>query len=243
MTDGQRSDGAAAPDAHPDEAHPGLAERWASVQADVSDGIRAAGRRPEEVTTIVVTKFQPVSLLRALVDLGVRDLGESRHQEAQGKAAELDGRDVAWHFVGQLQGKKARQVRRYASAIHSVDRPSLVDALASDDEETRVFLQVNLTEDPVRGGVRPEEAEALAEHAAAAAGIRVLGVMAVAPDDDEPRRAFARLRGISDDVRRILPEAGAISAGMSGDLREALLEGATHLRIGSAITGKRPGGP
>ena len=243
MTDGPRSDGAAAPDAHPDEAHPGLAERWASVREDVAEGIRQAGRSPEEVTTIVVTKFQPVSLIRALVDLGVRDLGESRHQEAQGKASELEGEGLSWHFVGQLQGKKARQVRRYASVIHSVDRPSLVDALASDEQETRVFLQVNLTDDAGRGGVPPAEAEALAEHAAKAPGIRVLGVMAVAPDDGEPRRAFARLRCISDDVRRILPDGRAISAGMSGDLREALLEGATHLRIGSAITGKRPDRP
>lgn len=243
MSDAPLTGGAHASDAHPDEAHPGLAERWASVRAQVADAIREADRDPGEVTTIVVTKFQPVSLLRELVDLGVRDLGESRHQEAQGKAAELAGRGVAWHFVGQLQGKKVRQVRRYASVIHSVDRPSLVDALTSDDEETRVFLQVNLTDDPARGGVPPAEAEALAEHAAAAAGIRVLGVMAVAPDDGEPRRAFARLRAISDDVRRILPDARAISAGMSGDLREALLEGATHLRIGSAITGKRPDRP
>ncbi|MFT7709439.1 YggS family pyridoxal phosphate-dependent enzyme [Clavibacter tessellarius] len=243
MSDAPLTGGAHASDAHPDEAHPGLAERWASVRAQVADAILEADRDPGEVTTIVVTKFQPVSLLRELVDLGVRDLGESRHQEAQGKAAELAGRGVAWHFVGQLQGKKARQVRRYASVIHSVDRPSLVDALASDDEETRAFLQVNLTDDPARGGVPPAEAEALAEHAAAAAGIRVLGVMAVAPDDGEPRRAFARLRAISDDVRRILPDARAISAGMSGDLREALLEGATHLRIGSAITGKRPDRP
>ncbi|MDA3805879.1 MULTISPECIES: YggS family pyridoxal phosphate-dependent enzyme [Clavibacter] len=243
MSDAPLTGGAHASDAHPGEAHPGLAERWASVRAQVADAVREADRDPAEVTTIVVTKFQPVSLLSALVDLGVRDLGESRHQEAQGKAAELAGRDVAWHFVGQLQGKKARQVRRYASVIHSVDRPSLVDALASEEEGTRVFLQVNLTDDPARGGVPPAEAEALAEHAAAAAGIRVLGVMAVAPDDGEPRRAFARLRGISDDVRRILPDARAISAGMSGDLREALLEGATHLRIGSAITGKRPDRP
>lgn len=243
MSDAPLTGGAHASDAHPGEAHPGLAERWASVRAQVAEAIREADRDPGEVTTIVVTKFQPVSLLRELVDLGVRDLGESRHQEAQGKATELEGRGVAWHFVGQLQGKKARQVRRYASVIHSVDRPSLVDALASDDEESRVFLQVNLTDDPARGGVPPAEAEALAEHAAAAAGIRVLGVMAVAPDDGEPRRAFARLRAISDDVRRILPEARAISAGMSGDLREALLEGATHLRIGSAITGKRPDRP
>ena len=243
MSDAPLTGGAHAPDAHPDEPHPGLAARWASVRAQVADAIREADRDPDDVTTIVVTKFQPVSLLRELVDLGVRDLGESRHQEAQGKAAELDGTGVSWHFVGQLQGKKARQVRRYATVIHSVDRPSLVDALASGEQETRVFLQVNLTDDPARGGVPPAEAEALAEHAAAAAGIRVLGVMAVAPDDGEPRRAFARLRGISDDVRRILPDARAISAGMSGDLREALLEGATHLRIGSAITGKRPDGP
>lgn len=225
---------------------PDLAERLAAVRAEIADAARAASRDPGELTTIVVTKFHPASLVRELYTLGVRDFGENRHQEAQQKAAdtaELEG--LTWHLIGQLQSNKARQVRRYAHIVHSVDRPALVDALARRDgdpadEVVEVFLQLNLTDDPRRGGVAPEGLEALAEHALVASGLRVRGVMAVAPLGEEPRAAFARVRETSDRLRTIAPDARDISAGMSGDFREAILEGATHLRIGTAITGSRP---
>ncbi|GAA4146523.1 YggS family pyridoxal phosphate-dependent enzyme [Leifsonia shinshuensis] len=218
-----------------------LAERLAAVREGVADAARAAGRSPEELTTIVVTKFHPASLVRDLAALGVRDVGENRHQEAQEKAAELADLDLRWHFVGQLQGKKARQVRRYASVIHSVDRPSLVDALRMDDvPDLDVFVQLNLTDDPGRGGVADGDLEPLVEHVLAAGGLRLLGVMAVAPLDEEPARAFERVRLASERVRRLAPDAAAISAGMSQDYREAVAAGATHLRIGTAITGNRP---
>lgn len=217
-----------------------LADRLASVQGSIADAARDAGRNPNEVTTIVVTKFQPVSLIRDLVELGVRDIGENRHQEAQAKAAELADLDLRLHFVGQLQGKKARQVREYAFAIHSVDRGSLVDALRSDEASVDCFVQVNLTDDPRRGGVDPDGLEALVEHVIATPGLRLRGLMAVAPLDEPPRPAFARVRLLSERVQRIAPDAAALSMGMSHDFRDAILEGATHLRIGTAITGNRP---
>jgi pyridoxal phosphate enzyme (YggS family) len=219
---------------------PGLGERLAAVRAGIEDAARVAGRNPADLTTIVVTKFHPASLIRELAGLGVCDIGENRHQEAQSKAAELADLDLTWHFVGQLQGKKARQVRAYAQVIHSVDRPSLVQALGSDESSVDCFVQVNLTDQEGRGGVDMFGLEPLVEEVIATAGLRLLGVMAVAPLDEEPRRAFARLRAASDRVRALAPDATSISAGMSHDYAAAIAEGATHLRIGTAITGNRP---
>ena len=217
---------------------PHLAERLTEVDARIADAARAAGRDPGELTRIVVTKFHPASLVRELHDLGVRDVGENRHQEAAAKAAELDDLDLRWHFVGQLQSNKAKAVRHYASSVHSVDRGSLVDALVGADP-LDVFIELNLTDDPGRGGADPAAVEPLAERVAAAPGLSLLGVMAVAPLHAEPRPAFARVRAISDGIRSIVPGATAISAGMSDDFADAIAEGATHLRIGTAITGKR----
>ena len=218
-----------------------LAERLQAVDARIADAARAAGRDPSELTRIVITKFHPASLVRDLAELGVSDFGENRHQEAMAKAAELEALPITWHFVGQLQSNKARQVRRYARVIHSVDRESLVAALAVDDGTTvDCLIEVDLSGEPGRGGVAVADAAALADRVAESAGLRLRGVMAVAPLGAEPRAAFARLRAVSDGIRKSHPDAVAISAGMSGDFAEAILEGATHLRIGTAITGKRP---
>ncbi len=217
-----------------------LAERLAAVDARIAEAARVAGRDPADITRIVVTKFHPASLVRELVALGVRDVGENRHQEALAKWQELDDASVRWHFVGQLQSNKARQALRYASVVHSVDRPSLVHALEGDHAPVGCFVQLNLTEDPARGGVRGEGLEHVAEAVLAAPGLELLGVMAVAPLGEEPRAAFARVREASERLRRFAPGAASISAGMSADYPAAILEGATHLRIGTAITGKRP---
>jgi pyridoxal phosphate enzyme (YggS family) len=217
-----------------------LAERLAEVRSGIADAAHAAARDPVEVTTIVVTKFHPESLIRELASLGVRDLGENRHQEAQAKALALADLDLRWHFVGQLQSKKARQVRAYAAAIHSIDRASLVDALRSDEAVVDGFIQVNLTDDPKRGGVAPDALETLAERVLGTPGIRLLGLMAVAPLDEPARAAFAHVRMMSERLRRVAPDATALSMGMSHDYRDAIMEGATHLRIGTAITGNRP---
>jgi pyridoxal phosphate enzyme (YggS family) len=217
-----------------------LETRLAGVREGVSDAVRLAGRDPSEITTIVVTKFHPASLVRDLFALGVRDFGENRHQDASPKAAELADLAPHWHFVGQLQSKKAKQVLGYARTIHSVDRSSLVDVLAASELEAEVFLQLNLTDDPARGGVDPQRVRALAEEVLRIDRLRLLGVMAVAPLGAEPRAAFAAVREASDHVRELAPNARFLSMGMSNDYREAILEGATHLRIGTAITGNRP---
>jgi pyridoxal phosphate enzyme (YggS family) len=227
------------------EARRGLAERLARVRRGVADAASAAGRDPETITTIVVTKFHPASLVRDLVELGVRDVGENRAQEAASKASELDGVSSAlrWHFIGQLQTNKAALVRRFAAAVHSVDRESLVEALSrasADHDDLDCFIQLAMSDDPGRGGVAPERMLSLAEAVLAAPGLRLRGVMAVAPLGEDARAAFEKVRDASERVRSLAPDAAAISAGMSGDYAEAIAEGATHLRIGTAITGKRP---
>ena len=217
-----------------------LSERLTAVREAVSDAALQAGRDPEAITVVVVTKFHPVSLIRELAALGVRDVGENRHQDAEPKAAELADLPLTWHFVGQLQSKKARQVRAYARVIHSIDRLSLVTALESTDADLDCFIQVNLTDDPERGGVAADQLDVLVATVLATSGLRLLGLMAVAPLNEEPRRAFAGVRELSERVMAMAPDADKLSMGMSSDFREAILEGATHLRIGTAITGKRP---
>jgi pyridoxal phosphate enzyme (YggS family) len=222
----------------PDEAP--LAERLETVRTAVADAAAAAGRSPSEITTVVVTKFHPASLVRELADLGVQDIGENRHQDAAPKAAELTDLDLTWHFIGQLQSNKVRAVLDYASVIQSIDRASIVNAIATTGKLVDAFIQLNLTDDPRRGGVVAADLDALVEDVLAVPSIRLRGLMAVAPLDEEPRRAFEMVRNASDRMLAQAPLASALSMGMSGDFREAILEGATHLRIGTAITGKRP---
>ncbi|MFC4224606.1 YggS family pyridoxal phosphate-dependent enzyme [Lysinibacter cavernae] len=217
-----------------------LSDRLAAVRSGVAAAAAEAGRDVADITTIVVTKFHPASLVRELHALGVRDFGENRHQEASEKAQELSDLDLTWHFVGQIQGKKIRQVAQYADVLHALDRIRLVEALNEQPRTLDCFVQINLTENDERGGVQPDGLLALAESVLAHPSLNLRGVMAVAPLDEEPRRAFARLRGYSDALQQLAPHATDISAGMTQDYAEAIAEGATHLRIGTAITGKRP---
>ena len=222
-----------------------LADRLARVDERIAAAARANGRDSSEITRIVITKFHPAQLVRDLYALGVRDVGENRQQEITAKRGELD--DLAglrWHFVGQIQTNKARAVRAAASVVHSVDRAKLADALdtAAEPDATPldVLVQINLTLDAGRGGTSESDVVTLAEHVAGCAGLRLRGVMAVAPLDEPPAAAFARLADHAARVRAVVPDATWISAGMTGDFEEAIAVGATHLRIGSAITGNRP---
>jgi len=223
-----------------------LRSRLADIDARISDAARSAGRDPSGITRIVVTKFHPVELVQELAGLGVTDVGENRQQELSAKRETYDGVPLRWHFIGQAQTNKAKAVRRDADAVHSLDRARLADALHAarpDDDGDRldVLIQVNLTEDPARGGVAPSGVTELAEHIAATCpSLRLRGIMAVAPLDEEPAPAFARLATYADRIRTVVPDADWISAGMTGDFAEAIAAGATHLRIGSAITGPRP---
>jgi pyridoxal phosphate enzyme (YggS family) len=222
-----------------------LADRLASIDESIAREARAAGRDPNEITRIVVTKFHPVSLIEQLHELGVRAVGENRQQELAQKVPALSGlTDLQWHFIGQAQTNKAASIRRVADVVHSVDRVRIADALekaASPDRALLdVLVQVNLTDDPGRGGVAPIELEALAEHIQNLLSLRLRGIMAVAPLEQEPSRAFDAVAGYSARLRSIVPDATWISAGMTADFPEAIRAGATHLRIGTAITGSRP---
>ncbi|WP_392542409.1 YggS family pyridoxal phosphate-dependent enzyme [Oryzobacter telluris] len=220
-----------------------LAANLEAVRDRITRALEQAGRE-DEPHLVVVTKFFPASDVDLLVDLGVTDIGENRDQEASAKAAEVaDRARVMLHFIGQLQSNKAASVARYADVVQSLDRPKVVTALDRGAQEAGrvldVTLQVSLDDATGRGGVAPGEARALADLVAGTDALRLRGVMAVAPLGSDPRPAFARLREVSDAVRRDHPDATWVSAGMSGDLEEAVAEGATHLRVGSAILGSR----
>ena len=219
-----------------------LTAALAAVEQRLGAACAVAGRRRDEVVLIAVTKTRPASDVVALRELGVLDVGENRDQEAKAKAAQVP--DVRWHFVGGLQTNKARSVARYASAVHSVDRAELVSALSAGalraERDLDVLLQVSLDGDPARGGALVADVPALAEQAAAAPGLRLAGVMAVAPLGADPAAAFATLARIAADLRPDHPQAVAMSAGMSGDLEQAVAAGATHVRVGTALLGHRP---
>jgi PLP dependent protein len=220
-----------------------LALRLAEVRDRIAKACEAAGRDVSELTLIAVTKTKPASDVRLLSELGVRDIGENRDAEAAPKAAECADLDVTWHFVGQLQTNKCASVARYASVVHSVDRPRLISALGQAARRAgRVIeglVEVSLDGDPDRGGALAEQVPALAEALAAEEGLVLGGVMAIAPLSMPPADAFARLMVSAAAVREIRPAAAVVSAGMSGDLEAAVEAGATHLRIGTALLGDR----
>ncbi|MEP6814154.1 MAG: YggS family pyridoxal phosphate-dependent enzyme [Marmoricola sp.] len=225
-----------------DEIRAGLAH----VRERITRSALAADRDPDHVTLVVVTKFFPASDVRILRDLGVREVGENRHQEAEAKAAELADLDLVWHFIGNLQSNKAAAVALYADVVESVDRGKLLNGLSrgahQHDRTLDCLVQVDLDPQPHggRGGAAPADLAALCDAVEAAEGLRLRGLMAVAPPEEEPAEAFARLADLARDVRRTHPRATWLSAGMSGDLEQAVNAGATHVRVGSAVLGERP---
>ncbi len=208
-----------------------------------------AGRDPQAVRLIAVTKNRPAGDVAVLARLGVVDLGESKDQEARAKVAELaevpDVPALRWHLVGRLQTNKARSVVGYAHAVHSVDRSKLARSLASAVAEHRpaspldVFVQLSLDGDPERGGVAADGLAALADEVAGYPELRLRGLMAVPPMGEDPDAAFARLAEAAARVRADHPEADALSAGMSADFEAAVRHGATHVRVGTALLGRR----
>jgi PLP dependent protein len=237
-----------------------LVRNLAGVRRRIRAACAAAGRDEGELTLVAVTKTYPASDVLALASLGLTDFGENRDQEAAAKAAEVDGQAVTWHFIGQLQTNKARSVARYASVVQSVDRVRLARALGAAaraaGRELCCLVQVSLDpsdfgtgggpdagrgEHPgqARGGVPPARLVEVAAAIDAEEGLTLGGLMAVAPLGSDPAAAFAPLRRLSDAVRSVRPSAMVISAGMSGDLEAAIVSGATHLRIGTALLGNR----
>ncbi|MFF3941215.1 YggS family pyridoxal phosphate-dependent enzyme [Streptomyces phaeofaciens] len=229
-----------------------LAGNLAKVEERIARACAAAGRRREEVTLIVVTKTYPASDVRILAELGVRHVAENKDQDAAPKAAECSDLPLRWHFVGQLQTNKARSVVGYADFVQSVDRSRLVTSLSKEavraGREVGCLVQVALDAGESgrgeRGGVGPGGVAELADLVAGAPGLRLDGLMTVAPLTGEyagrQQAAFERLMVLSTDLRRAHPAANMVSAGMSADLEEAVAAGATHVRVGTAVLGVRP---
>lgn len=222
-----------------DELAAGLAE----TEQRIAAACTAAGRSRDEITLVVVTKTYPASDVDLLAGLGVTDVGENRHPEAGDKAHAVEA-DVRWHFLGGLQTNKAGAVARYADLVHSVDRVKLVNALArgaqAAERELTCLVQVDFdATDPGRAGAVPGSIGEVAGAIATSSGLRLGGLMTVAPLGDDPRPHFDHLVRLSEELRRDHPDATIISAGMSGDFEAAIAAGATHLRIGRSILGAR----
>jgi PLP dependent protein len=223
-----------------------IAARLDRISERITTACDAAGRDIADVRLIAVTKTYPAADVVHLAALGIRDIGENRDQEAAPKAAEVAaaGIDVRWHHVGQLQRNKARSVAGYASAVHSVDRLRLVDALgtaraATDRSPLDVFIQLSIDGDTTRGGARAADVPEIAAAVTAQPTLALVGLMAIAPLDMPPEQAFEVLAAESARLVARYPRASAISAGMSGDLEPAIERGATHIRVGSALLGMR----
>lgn len=223
-----------------------VASGLASVRARIAAACAEVGRDPDEVGLVVVTKYFPADDVRLLADLGVRDVGENRHQEAEAKAAACADLPLTWHFIGGLQSNKAAAVASYAGVVESVDRAKLLAPLSRGAQqrgrEVDVLLQVSL--DPPgregRAGADPADLPVLARAAEETEGLRLRGLMAVAPLGEDPAAAFGRLAGLREQLVETHPGATWLSAGMSSDLEQAIHAGATHVRVGSAVLGSRP---
>ena len=225
-----------------------IARSVAEVRARIADAARRAGRDGGDVRLVAVGKTFPPEALREVLAAGVRDLGENRAQELAAKAAEL-GEGVRWHFVGHLQTNKARHVVGVASLIHSIDRPEVARAVARRaaalGADQDVLLEVNVSGEESKHGVAPADLGALVDEVAALEPLRVRGVMTVPPYPERPedsRPHYAALARLAEGLRRRLPDATELSMGMTRDFEVAVEEGATIVRVGEAIFGRRAGG-
>ncbi len=227
-----------------------LSERLESIHQRIDSAAQAAGRDSHEIELVVVTKNHGYELALELLALGESQFGENKDQEASQKAHDVATNLPAgqnpptWHFVGQLQSNKVRSMLSYSSVLHSLDRPSLLKELAKQlaktpEQTLKVFIELNLTDDPNRGGIELQDLIGFTEQVLAVPQLELLGVMGVAGLDVEPAFDFDRILKASQEVQTLSRGASFISAGMSGDFEEAIGFGATHLRIGTAITGKR----
>lgn len=230
-----------------------LEANYNAVRARVDKACERAGRRPEEVTLVAVSKTWPASDLQALYDVGVRHFGESYAQEWEEKAPQLPD-DIEWHFIGHLQSNKARLLAGKTHLVHSVDRNSLIKELSKrskqEDAVSRILLQVNVGEDENKSGVDADAVFGLLEKATSRENLIVCGLMTIPPFEQDPetnRGNFRELAALIDPCRAWLEERGLleehpleeVSMGMSGDFEIAIEEGATIVRVGSAIFGSR----
>lgn len=222
-----------------------LRERLDAMKARIEDATVKAGREPGSVRLLPVTKFHPASDIALLAELGVDAVGENREQEARDKAAELP--DMAFHMIGQVQTKKANSVARWAAACHAVDSQKLIDGLSRGmelalergdrtSEDLDCFIQLSADGDTARGGALREDVPALADAITNAPHLRLAGLMVVPPIGADAYEVFTQAKGLLDT----LGDGLDLSAGMSGDLEEAIAAGSTIVRVGTDILGERP---
>lgn len=228
-----------------------IAPRLDDLRERIARAEAAAGRAAGSVTLVAVGKTFGAEALREAAEAGARVFGENYLQEALAKQEALADLDLAWHFIGAVQSRKARALAEHFDWVHTVDREKIARRLAearpADRSPLEICIQVNLDGEETKAGVAPEDAAALVEAARILPGVRVRGLMAIpAPRTDpaEQEAAFARLAALAERIRATLPEADAaafdvLSMGMSGDLEAAVAAGATHVRIGSALFGAR----
>ena len=218
-----------------------IAQSLNDVRARVEQATAKAGRSPESVTLIAVTKTYPASDVEILFDLGVRDFGENRSAEGAEKSALVTGH---WHFQGQIQSNKIAAISRWANTVHSLDQLSHVakfDRAVGEESGKRceIFIQLSLDGDPTRAGISGAELLTLGEAVMQAANLDLMGLMVVPPVEADPEAAFAEVAEQAERFRIEFPSATSLSAGMSGDYEIAIAYGATHIRIGSQILGPR----
>lgn len=205
-----------------------LAANLAKVHSKISS---------DAVTLIVVTKTYPVSDARALYELGVHDFGENRSDEGAAKAQEIY---ATWHYQGEIQSRKIRELTSWAKVIHSLDDLSHATKISSAAaSEIGIFLQLSLDEDPTRGGVSEAALYPLAELVVGLPNLALKGLMCVPPVGLDPQSAFAKIAAVQQRFQGTFTEATSLSAGMSGDFEIAIAHGATHIRVGSSILGSR----
>ena len=227
-----------------------IADNLAQVRAHIADAARAAGRRPEEVRLIAVSKTLPREYVAAAVQAGQRDFGENTVQDALTKIPHFAGLGLDWHFIGHLQSNKVKFIPGHFTWVHSLHALPLAQRLSRLVHEQRatvnLLIEVNISRDPAKHGVAPEHLPALIESLLQAhlPGLTLRGLMAIGPHpaaESQLRSAFAAVRALRDDCaqRYALPGFTELSMGMSGDYVEAIKEGSTMVRIGTAIFGAR----
>ena len=224
-----------------------LKENYDAVRAEIDAACARAGRLPGEVTLIAVSKTKPLEMIRELADAGVTDFGENKVQELSDKHDRLAEPEVRWHMIGHLQRNKVKYLEERAVAlIHSVDSLRLAEEIEKEAAKRGlvqpILLEVNIGAEESKSGCAPEEVTALAQAVTALPHLSLRGLMCVAPacgDPEEVRPCFARMRALRDEIRAFAPSCTELSMGMTGDYRVAVEEGATLVRVGSAIFGAR----
>ena len=225
-----------------------IQENLTDVRERIRRACEAAGRNPDEVTLIAVSKTKPVSAIREVMEAGVKDFGENKPQELRDKYEEI-GPGLSWHMIGHLQRNKLKYIIDKVCMIHSVDTPALAEDISAQAVKRGlvipVLIEVNMTGEESKFGVRPEEAEAFVRAASVLPGIHIRGLMTIAPyveNPEENRVYFRRMRELSIDIaRKNIDNVDMIdlSMGMTGDFETAIEEGATYVRVGTGIFGER----